>query len=1419
MPPEPIAFDSSDEDEERYPLFTVKRPLSRPTASDSEVDELESDADDDPNPAPPVRRKPPSPKKSSSASQDPEARKKRREKKQLKKEEHEERKRRKAEKKQALAARAERQNGHRDGSSRSRATKSPQGPSSSAVASTSKSRANGVQASQAPATIDVASDSDEPLPSLVIRPSQTQPSLALTQESRKQTHAQAMSEDEVELIASQSVAPPTADSQPARASSLPTAIDVDDQEQPSQRSASAVPHAAGASGEETNPIQLDSSDRLLQHGSNDQQDGADDDISEVSSIWYSESDGHATDSELYTSSEGSLHDTDEERGLGSWTQKDRDTWQGSTHELDEAYGGTYDVRAVLRHRHNPRRGFAEYRTVFAGYPIHSSMWLQESLFDDERTLREYWARQGGRPDDFPEDRTSYTEHSSDTETAVKRRPRQRAHEALRRKRLDIRRDKIQLRQYLKSLGEERNRAQKEAEDRYAAYRRKKNLGLELRRVHDKGSTRGNKKRLEKQQQKRWRRDAGGTGADAAGSSRFSATHANRALADISMRARPGATSGMNSARMRASQLNDSIPENDDSQMTFRRSGGSSFAGNFPGLSNSMAPMRERPGFSASATRPNIAPSGSASALPSSTNSTSNNQPPAPRPAPGSYKGAHRREPKVQVQPDFNRFLNRLHGGASSTSQRTDSQGAAQPLQAATDSNGRTITTGRRPSEARKPNLLVLKPVEDFQGGSRPVARAVSKGAHSPASSDTGDQDAFGIPEMSTVRGQYNPHQQAPSSDGEAAQRAKQASAPALASSSKTASIQRAGPSQQGAQRVRVEAPRRRPALAASETQGVSQAGWSPPADEVLWSPHEHNNSTLDSGSTGARSPMPVVPPSPADDSSTARSSHGHQAKSPQHKTWNGWFEFVVGHNRIEAEGDLLAAEPLSPERMQTLGLTDPGGTAYFHMFLPFAWIRDMLAGHSAALNEVMLLKANGPKARQAMSSLDQLSEQLKDLDVALLAYAGEDAVIGDASGRKDYFVAFSSKYEIDYVSGIPQSLRNLRGHPYTLGIVPLRLEHHPAPSLLISFEKSPVLETSINNVFEASIGKKAIEDLNISRTDIRKVKRAAQRYGISKELYEGIRSKYNVIFLGQNPPAYEKSVLYYMVRIFEGGARLSLDAEKDAKLWKDPKRGTNVFVRRAALEGMFFFDASDKALWLAPYLRRLKRQPRCRFWTFGFAPDDPDERVREIFPGCDGLVTISASAVLADLVRSSVAETDNQEREEGQLTQNDKTPPDSILCNIAYHLADNWKVRLHPWIRTCFKLLTDHLDPVCRALGLIQEDQEFPMELMLDLDSKLEALYTSALVEEWSADEINGLPFDEPSEVPDEPEQLIERIDSEVLASLRKAQSQTVSDTRFHVLVSQGADMSEEELAGIELTCLTQVAANHCRELANLPGN
>ena len=123
---------------------------------------------------------------------------------------------------------------------------------------------------------------------------------------------------------------------------------------------------------------------------------------------------------------------------------------------------------------------------------------------------------------------------------------------------------------------------------------------------------------------------------------------------------------------------------------------------------------------------------------------------------------------------------------------------------------------------------------------------------------------------------------------------------------------------------------------------------------------------------------------------------------------------------------------------------------------------------------------------------------------------------------------------------------------------------------------------------------------------------------------------------------------------------------------------------------------------------------------------------------------------------------------------------------------------------------------------MLQEDDEFPIELMLELDTKLEVLYTSALVEEWTGDVINGLPFDEPTEVPDKPEELIKKLDAEVFATIRKSQLRTISDTRFHVMVScSGVEekRSEEETAGVEVISIEEFSNNRCRELAKLPGN
>ncbi|SJX60501.1 uncharacterized protein SRS1_10127 [Sporisorium reilianum f. sp. reilianum] len=1407
MPPRAIALDESDDDDKRYPLRSFKAPTHRVEHSDSEVDQLESDAGDDLEPPPP-----PPPRRSSSKSSREDRKKSKDEKKRKRhKEKQEERKRRKAEKKaQAAAAK---QNGTTPGPSRPRATKSPSvTPVSAPSATTQPSTA----AQETQITNDGgegSSDSDAPLPSLVIRSSLSQPS---PQPLITTTQSEPMSEDEVELIASQPAASQTVAASLTRSSSVPTLTDTSQQEKPSQRAASALPHTSSEKGDAANPIQLDTSDPLFQPSSQaEQYDNDDATLSDVSSVTYSDDSEEYVEGEpFYTSSEGSVSESDDERQLGSWTEYDKENWQGSTAHLDDAYGENFDIRAVLRHRKNPRRGFYEYRVVWAGYPVYSSSWEQEKHFNSRRTLREYWERHGGRPADAPIPTLSdpeWTTHDSDTDIAVNRRPRKRAHEAKKKRRIEIRRDKWQLRQYLSSLSAERAAAKAREEERYEKYRRKKHVKLETKRVHEKGSTRSYQKRLDKKQQKRWSRNAAGGSSDAAGMSRFHATHANRNLADVSMKARGGAASGINTARTRVSQLNDSIPENDEYQITFRRSGP-----NFPGLSASMAPIRERPGFSSHSERPTVALPTTMAANSGAPGSTATSQAPAPRPAPGSYKGAHRREPKVQMKQDFGSFLNRLHGGSSGATQRPTIANTPQPLQAPTDSTGRPIAMGRRPSEARKPNLLVLKPVEDFQGGSRPASSAARAYAGSSASSDAGDNDAFGIPEMSAVRSQFNPHQEAPDTDEEE-KRARQAPTSILkstpATNTHTAKQGRVAP------RTRVEDPRRRPAAVSWDTQEPAQAPWSPPHDSGQWSPVDAGFSVVDTASTGGRSPMPPVTRSPLEPSSAAQNHDGHRAKIPQHNLWHGYFEFVVGHNRIDAEADLYAFEPLSSDRQQTLGLDFQGGTVDFNMFLPFAWIRDMLTSHAAAAKEVMLLNANGVGAMQARSSLDQLSEQLKALDVALLAHAVGATHRSDSSGAKDYFVAFSSKYDVDFISGVPPSFHNVCGQSYTVCVIPLQLEHHPAPSLHISFEGPPPLEAQVNSVFEASFGKKTMEDLKIGRSEIRKVKRAAQRYRITPQHYESIRSKYNIIFLGQNPPAYEKSVLYLMIRIFEGGVRLILDPAKDAKLYKDANVGTNVFVRRAAFEEIIASDENAKALWLAPYLRRFKRQPRCRFWTVGFSPEHPDERVREIFPGHNGLVTFTVSSILADLLRSSMPEQDREDREEGQLTQTDKPPPASILCAAKFNLASGWRVRVHPWVRTCFKLLANDLEPACRALHLIDGDRPFPIDLTFELQYKLEELYRSADVKEWPTDAIFSPVFDEPTKVPDEPEQLVKRIDEEVLATLRKAQLSTASETRFHVLVSQESEISEEQLAGVEVMSLAELGDGACRRLTKLPGN
>ncbi|KAI3483589.1 hypothetical protein L1887_53505 [Cichorium endivia] len=610
MPPEPIALDSSDEDERRYPLRSDRRKAKREYESDSEVDELESDKDDDPQPcaAPPTRKSPVRSAKPKSVRK-------------LKKERHQAKKKKKKLQREAREAREARQE------NRAVAAESAHGP-----------------APRPGDGDDIDEDDDEHLPGLVV------PSKDARRKSPVERVTEATSEDEVELIASEPPRPESVSVPPER-SPAPIAADEDTDKRPPDSAASAPPtlavpraDSAPAPGDEANPVAIDTSSPPMAADDEAVDDVPDDaSVSDISSVTYSDSEEYVEGEDFYTSSEGSLHGSDSEEGLGSWTKRDQDKWQGSTAHLDAAYDDVYEL-----------------------------------------TLRTTPA--------------NHSTHDSDTDRAVMRRPSQ-----------------------IHGLARPRTREKKaKAERKFELWRREKRVELETERTREKGTSRSHQKRLEKLNKKRWKRAGGADGAGAAASARFSATHANRSMADISMKARAGPSV---SARTRVSQLDDSIPENDDNQLVFRKSAPGS-GPNYPGLAASMSGSnRPRPGSTSA--RPIAGPSSvSRPAAASGSASGSNSQAPPPRPPPGSYKGQHHRGPSVQIKEDMHSFLNKLHSDVARS--RAAQDGNSQAVPAPTDSDGRPITMKRRPSEAKRSNLLVLQPVKDFQGGSRPAAPALRR---------------------------------------------------------------------------------------------------------------------------------------------------------------------------------------------------------------------------------------------------------------------------------------------------------------------------------------------------------------------------------------------------------------------------------------------------------------------------------------------------------------------------------------------------------------------------------------------------------------------------------------------------------------------------------------------------------------------
>lgn len=100
----------------------------------------------------------------------------------------------------------------------------------------------------------------------------------------------------------------------------------------------------------------------------------------------------------YESGWGSIHASDSEDGLGSWTSNDRRMVFADCNNLTEEAGKkqdgdiVFDVEGILSWRRHPRRGFPQFRAMWTGFPICEfavrSVFTSAALNADFRLFRQ-----------------------------------------------------------------------------------------------------------------------------------------------------------------------------------------------------------------------------------------------------------------------------------------------------------------------------------------------------------------------------------------------------------------------------------------------------------------------------------------------------------------------------------------------------------------------------------------------------------------------------------------------------------------------------------------------------------------------------------------------------------------------------------------------------------------------------------------------------------------------------------------------------------------------------------------------------------------------------------------------------------------------------------------------------------------------
>ncbi|KAN0063554.1 hypothetical protein ACQY0O_004002 [Thecaphora frezii] len=1065
-------------------------------------------------------------------------------------------------------------------------------------------------------------------------------------------------------------------------------------------------------------------------------EGFDDASSSIGSTVYStDSEPPESGKEFYTSSEGSLHGSDSEEGLGSWTVLDQRKWQGDTSHLDEAYDGHYYLRAVLRHRKHPRLGFVQYRTMWAGYPIYSTTWEPESNFDQPETVKEYWERQGGRPADCPPppENFEWQASSEDTDVAQYRRPRAKAHKALKKRRREIRKDKHDWRKLAKCMNEEKRRKDERELARLEKARKKRKVEMEPVRVRDDNDearlrSLARRERQELIRQKRWRRrqrESNASGPTSTFPKKISGS-SQVLLPNVSMKG-GGRSAPAPMAKRRAAEVDD-LPTDDVDLPAFRP-----------------APNPA----------PTIRPSSTAAPAP----------PPKPPPVPGSYKGVHKAPPKIKVidPPSMSRVLNvskkeppKDHHGLNTFLNTLHQDAGSAPSAAATaaSTSARTLSVVSPPVSAYSqshvhPDRIGLVPGVNEQ--------------QQPATSSFPSQP-FGLPQQ---------HQQ-----------------------------------QHQQQRRPFPVPAARPAIASNPTADPRRR---PNALRPQAPPHTQSLGQ-------ATSPVPSLhsPRSVSFDEPMPMPAAGGLGPPPKMVTyWHGRAGFTLGASLYGFEAQMCPHSDSSPRAAADLGFDPQVDHLRFDFVFPMPLFREMVHHLPGLASRAFLLEATGLAREEGVMELERVNQLLLEADLLVASR------IRGTSSRSvpAYLVVFSSTYPADPDVGLPHGFPPVISPQ--LWAVPVELRPDAAPSARF-FRIPAMIDPYIAGCLkQAEHWRSAMcKENGLKRSDVRKAARLAGRYRLDSELAQLIKTSYNLIFCSFNLPL-EHTAIIAFVRVLQGGLREGLKEPRDEKLWRGKGLNINVFVHNLVRGCMF--RGSDKVssrFPLGEHLRQLKRLRNCRFYAYGFDPSLRNEEFTPLFPiKSGGLVTISLSALLAELLRSALDEA--RPIEEGQLEAPQRT--EAPLANaeaMARSLPEGWRFLLHPWLLSTVKLLEPHLQEVVEGLDLLPPGSSLPPTF--ELEERLDAFTLANGYKTVDLKDICSPPFEEPSEASlAEPLEVVRALDAEVYNTMMKIQYESMTVARFHVVVMHKSeeDKSEAQLAGLERMSVRDVVKGRCIALSHFPGN